>query len=207
MQRTVRNTMGLNKRSGKDRRTGSGITFKSLLFGGRRAKIRRQKDTKRIFYVDHYSPGLFFIVVSILFLCVIDALLTLFLLEHGAYEINPVMAYFLKFGPYVFFTAKYLLTIIPAICLLMFRNIVLRIIKISTRSVLYLMALFYLAIVVMELYFVSNVIYGPELKLPPKTLTDSKIICQVEATGHHTRQPIFLKARYPVQKITSTENQ
>jgi len=90
------------------------------------------------------------------------------------------MAYFLKFGPYTFFTLKYLLTIIPTICLLMFRNIVLRIIKISTRSVLYLMFVFYLAVVVMELYFVSNVAYSPVHKLPPKVLTDTIIICRMD---------------------------
>lgn len=180
MEMTDQNTIDINKRSGNDRRAKSGLNIRSLLFGGMREKIRRQEDTRRIFYVDRYSPGFFFIIVSILFLCVIDALLTLSLLKHGAYEINPVMAYFLKFGPYTFFIFKYLLTIIPTICLLMFRNIVLRIIKISTRSVLYLMAVFYLAVVVMELYFVSNAAYSPDLKLPPKVLTDTITICRLE---------------------------
>jgi hypothetical protein len=79
----------------------------------------------------------FFTIVSILFLCVLDALLTLFLLNQRAYEINPVMAHFLKFGPFVFITSKYLLTIAALICLLMFRDIAVRIIKIRTVSVLY----------------------------------------------------------------------
>jgi K+-transporting ATPase A subunit len=131
--------------------------------------------------------------VSILFLCVIDALLTLRLLDQGAYEINPVMAYFLKFGPYTFFITKYLLTIIPAICLLMFGNIVLRLIK-STRSVLYAMAVFYLAVVVMQLYLVSNVASSPDLKLPPKMLTDTQIVCRMDTPNHHPVPKILLKA-------------
>ena len=106
MEMTDQNTIMLSNRSGKDRRTKSGFNIRSFLFGGKRENIRRQEDIKRIFYVDHYSPGLFFAIVSILFLCVIDALLTLFLLDHGAYEINPVMAYFLKFGPYTFLAFK-----------------------------------------------------------------------------------------------------
>jgi hypothetical protein len=175
MVMTEQNTIGINKRSGKDRRDKSGFKIRSFLFGGRREKIRRREDTRRIFYVDHYSSGLFAIIVSILFLCVVDALLTLFLLDHGAYEVNPVMAYFLEFGPYTFFASKYLLTIIPTICLLMFRNIVLRTMKISTRSVLYLMAGFYLAVVVVELYLVSNVAYSLNHKLPPKILTTMDI--------------------------------
>ncbi len=193
MEMTEQNTIGIINRSGKDRRSRSGLTIKSLLIGGRRETIRRQEDTRRYFFVDHYSPGLFFIIVSILFLCVIDALLTLRLLDQGAYEINPVMAYFLKFGPYTFFIAKYLLTIIPAICLLMFGNIVLRIIK-STRSVLYAMAVFYLAVVVMQLYLVSNVASSPDLKLPPKMLTDTQIVCRMDTPNHHPVPKILLKA-------------
>jgi len=193
LEMTDQNTIILSNRSGKDRRAKSGFNIRSLLFGGRREKIRRREDTRRFFFVDHYSPGLFFIIVSILFLCVIDALLTLRLLNQGHYEINPIMAYFLKFGPYTFFIAKYLLTIIPAILLLMFGNIVLRMIK-STRSVLYAMAVFYLAVVVMQLYLVSNVSSSPDLKLPPKMLTDTKIVCRMD-TANHCPVPIFsLKA-------------
>ena len=182
---TDQNTIILSNRSGKDRRTKSGFNIRSLLFGGKRAKIRRQEDTRRIFYVDHYSSGLFFIIVSILFLCVIDALLTLSLLNHGAYETNPVMAYFLKFGPYTFFISKYLLTIMALMCLLMFRNVVLRIVKISTRSILYFIVVFYLAVVAWELYLLSIVAYSPDLKSSPKILTDSQFICQMVTPTNH----------------------
>jgi hypothetical protein len=115
------------------------------------------------------------------------------LLNHADYEISPMMAYFLKFGPYTFFFAKYLFTIIPAIFLLIFGNVVLRIIK-STRSVLYAMALFYLAVVAMQLYFVSNVASSPDLKLPPKMLTDTQIVCQMNDPSHHPVPIILLNA-------------
>jgi hypothetical protein len=157
-----------------------------MLFGGRRETIRRQEDKRRIFYVDHYSPWLFFIIVSILFLCVIDALLTLFLLNHGAYETNPVMVFFLKFGPLTFFISKYLLTIVPVICLLMFRNTVVRVIKISARSVLYVILVFYLAVFGWELYLISNAAYVPVFKSSPTIqLTDSQIICRMDTSNHH----------------------
>ena len=182
---TDQNTIILSNRSGKDRRTKSGFNIRSLLFGGKRETIRRQEDKKRIFYVDHYSSGLFFIIVSILFLCVIDALLTLSLLNHGAYETNFVMAFFLKFGPYTFFIFKYLLTILPVICFLMYRNIVIRIIKISTRTVLHIMAVFYIAVVAWELYLISNVAYIPDYKLLPEALTGPISICRVYAPNHN----------------------
>jgi hypothetical protein len=185
MEMTDQNTIILSNRSGQDRRTKSGFNIRSFLFGGKREKIRRQEDIRRIFYVDQYSSGLFFTIVSILFLCVIDALLTLSLLNHGAHEINSVMAFFLKFGPYPFFASKYLLTILPVICLLMYRNIVIRIVKISTRSVLYIIAVLYLAVVVWEFYLISNVAHVPDLKSLPKMLTDSQIICQMDTPRHH----------------------
>ena len=185
MQQSKRYKLNIHNRSGKDRRTKSDFNIRSLLFGGKREKIRRQEDSKRIFCVDHYSPELFFAIVSILLLCVIDALLTLTLLDRGAQEANPVMAYFLKFGPYTFFACKYLLAIIPVIILLMFRNIVLRVIKISACSVLYFMAVFYMAVVGLELYFVSNTAYSLEIKLPSKVITDTKIVCQMDTPAHH----------------------
>ena len=185
MEMTDQNTIILSNRSGKDRRTKSGFNIRSFLFGGKRENIRRQEDIKRIFYVDNYSPKLFAVIVSILFLCVIDALLTLSLLNHGAYETNLVMAFFLKFGPYTFFTSKYLLTFIPVICLLMFRNIAVRIIKIRTRSVLYLIAVFYLAVVGWELHLLSNVTSIPDFKLAPKVFTESQIICRMDTPNHH----------------------
>ena len=177
----------INKRSGKDRRAKNGFNFRSLLFGGCRETIRRREDTKKKFYFDRYSPGLFFTIVSILFLCVIDALLTLFLSAQGNYKINPVMAYFLDIGPYAFFISKYLLTIIPTIFLLIFSNMVIRIINVSTRSVLYLMAAFYLAVVVFQLYMVSNLAYSPDINLPPKVLTDTITVCEREFLDHDSR--------------------
>ena len=185
MGRSIRFRYDVSERSGYDRRTKSGFNIRSFFLGGKRQKIRRHEDERRIFYVDQYSPWLFFIIVSILFLCVLDALLTLFLLDQGTYGINPVMAYFLNFGPFVFFTAKYSLTIIAILCLLLFRNIGVRILKMRAVSVLYGMAAFYLVVVAMQLYFVFTVPIAPALNSPPKILTDSQIICRVDSSYTH----------------------
>jgi len=177
MEMTDQNSTILSNRSGKDRRTKSGFNIRSFLFGGKRENIRRQEDTRKIFYVDHFSPRLFFTITTIVFLCALDALLTLFLLHRGAYEVNPLMSFFLEFGPYTFFVSKYLLTIVPVICLLMFRNVNLRMIKISTRSVLHIMALFYIVVVAWQLYLISNVPYRPDYRLLPEALTGLILIC------------------------------
>jgi hypothetical protein len=185
MEITDQNIIDLNNRSGKDRRTKSGFNIRSFLFGGKRETIRRQEDTRRIFYVDRYSPRLVAVIVAIISLSVIDGFLTLFLLDHGAYETNPVMAYFLEFGPYTFFTFKYLLTIIPAVGLLMFRNVFLAPIRIYTHTLLYFITVAFMAVVVWEFYLISNVAYIPDQKLPPKILTDSQYICQMVTPTHH----------------------
>ena len=177
MEMTDQNTIVLSNRSGKDRRTKNSFNIRSLLSGGKKEKIRRKEDTRRIFYVDQFSPRLFFTITTIVFLCALDALLTLNLLHRGAYEVNPVMAFFLEFGPYIFFTYKYLLTIIPVIVLLMFRNISLRIIKINTRTVLHILAVFYVAVVSWELYLIFNVADKPGYRLLPEALTGAIMIC------------------------------
>jgi len=67
----------------------------------------------------------------------------------------------------------------------MFRNIAVRIFEIRTRSVLNLMALFYLIVVVTQLYFVFTVPYSADHKSPPKVLTDTENICRVNTINHH----------------------
>lgn len=80
------------------------------MLGGRRRVARRSADSRGVVLLDRYSPRLFTAMMGILVLSLLDAGLTLFLVQHGAAEINPVMNYFLRQGPVVFMAAKYLLT-------------------------------------------------------------------------------------------------
>ncbi len=50
-------------------------------------------------------------------LSVLDAFFTLICIQRGGSELNPFMRLALGYGPETFFTAKMLLTIIPAIIL------------------------------------------------------------------------------------------
>ena len=120
--------------------------------------IRRQEDRERHFFVDQYSPILFVPIVAILFMCVLDALLTLFLLNHGAYETNPIMAYLLNIGPYAFYITKYAITIIATLGLLMFRGMLIQRFNLSVHLLLYFVAGLYFIVVAWELYLVSDVV-------------------------------------------------
>jgi len=110
------------KRSGKDRRTHQFPKLKFLLLSGKRSNARREEDLHRTFYFDRYSSSIFAAIVVILLLSVLDALLTLYLIENGSTELNPIMSYFLKYGPFVFMGAKYFLTCAGVVILLLFRN-------------------------------------------------------------------------------------
>ena len=145
-------------RSGTDRRKNPRINIRSLLGIGNRQTIRRQEDHSIIFLVDLFSPQLFFPIVATLFFSVIDALLTLFLIGHGAYETNPIMAYYLNIGPYYFFTAKYLLTSLGVTVILIFRNHIFRTIKISASAALYLVAGIFIAVVAWEIHLILKII-------------------------------------------------
>jgi hypothetical protein len=66
----------------------------SVLYGSfhprRRTPSRRDSDFH--YRLDWHSAHLLAVAIGILLLCVLDAFLTLVLLERGAAEVNPVMA-------------------------------------------------------------------------------------------------------------------
>ncbi|MHC1745125.1 MAG: DUF5658 family protein [Syntrophobacteraceae bacterium] len=98
------------RRSGIDRRARptSPFTWRSLT--GSRAYARRKADRDVHYYVDRYGfPAVFAFCVTLLF-SIGDAFFTMKLVSAGAKELNPVMDYFLQFGPVPFVAVKYVLT-------------------------------------------------------------------------------------------------
>jgi hypothetical protein len=135
------------QRSGEDRRIRRVPTLRYIFFPGRRQKPRRREDAQRFFFFDRYSTKLFVAIVVILFLSIFDALLTLYLIGVGSSEINPIMAFFLKFGPLIFMAAKYFLTSLGVVILLIFKNAFLVRPNIYIRSLFsYLIAVFSIVI-------------------------------------------------------------
>lgn len=154
-----KNSFDLNRRSGKDRRKHKIPEVKSLFIYKRRKKIRRQEDKYNIIYFDQYSSALFGAIIFLLLLNIIDAFLTLFLLGCGATEINPIMAYFLNFGPLTFMSVKYLLASYSVIILLIFNNVFLRKIKIYTRSLFSYAIGVFMLVVAWELFLTFRIIF------------------------------------------------
>lgn len=153
-----RQTNFQERRSRKDRRKTARPVIRSLYRGGKREIIRRREERNIIFWADRYSQTLFGAIVLILFFSVLDGLLTLFLIDHGATELNPVMAYYLDVGPYAFFSAKYLLTSVAVVILLLCQNAFLRTIRIHTRSLFFVIVAAFMSVVAWELFLIFHVI-------------------------------------------------
>jgi len=60
-------------------------------FRGRRSRRRRTSDPAN-FYVDRLGTGVWTVLAVVLFFQVLDALLTLRILDRGGSELNPLMA-------------------------------------------------------------------------------------------------------------------
>ena len=123
-----------DQRSGEDRRQRRLPQLKYFLFKGRRQELRRASDKHRFVLYDRYSPKIFAAIMAILFLSVMDALFTLFLIENGSTELNPIMAMALKSGPFTFFAVKYSLTSMAVLIFLLFKNFYIRGLGLYTTS-------------------------------------------------------------------------
>jgi len=142
------------KRLGIDRRTNNKSRLKYLLFNGRRVSSRREDDGGRAIIFDRYHQNLFLAITTILILSILDAVLTLVVIQRGATELNPVMAYFLEHGTPTFIVAKYVLTSIGVLILLIFKNVFLTKIKIYTHSLFPCIILVFMAVIAWELFLI-----------------------------------------------------
>ena len=87
------------------------LSWRTFLFGSlnpRRRKNRRGEAVEGL--LDWHEPHLLFLAIMILLMSVLDAILTLALIDQGANEVNPIMAFLLERTPQLFVAAKMFLT-------------------------------------------------------------------------------------------------
>lgn len=142
----------LEKRSGFDRRDGRIRIFSKYWLTGKRTIIRRTEDRQRLTLIDRHSPKTFVAILLIITLSVVDAILTLNLVDNGAAELNPIMAYYLGHGPLAFFWVKYLLTSAAVIILLLIKNIRLFNTRFQAKSLFILVLIPYAFVIQWEIY-------------------------------------------------------
>ena len=89
---------------------------------GQRMRCRRADEHRRPYFVDRFSPTMLMFLLMLLVATLIDAVLTIRLLEAGGHEVNPVMNRLLEHGVLAFLLGKYLLTVFGLPLLLIFKN-------------------------------------------------------------------------------------
>ena len=101
----------------KDRRRHPTHGLSRFILRGRRRSFRRNEDQGTGGYVDRYGPGLLILLVLILGLNVLDAFLTMMILEGGGSEINPVVRSVIQLYGDRFWVWKFVTVSVPLILL------------------------------------------------------------------------------------------
>jgi len=107
---------------GEDRRKNSLRTAWYSLYRNRRTTVRRASDSVINVYLDKHEPWLIYLAIGALFLSATDAYFTLALLQHGSYEMNPVMDYFIRKDSQLFFIVKFAITAFCVFFMLIHKN-------------------------------------------------------------------------------------
>ena len=100
-----------------DRRKQPTPGLSQFSFFGRRRAFRREADRLQGGYIDRYSPGLFILLVLILGLNILDASLTIMILDHGGWEINPFVRSAIELFGERFWAWKFMIVSIALILL------------------------------------------------------------------------------------------
>lgn len=147
-----------DRRSGQDRRHRGVPSFRDLLVYRRRRHLRREEDRRKFVLLDHYGASIGVAFTAVLVLSVVDAFLTLFLLSHGAVEMNPVMAFFLDINEHAFLWVKYGLTVVAVVIVLVLNYAFMRKLRLHVRQLLNYFVLIFAMIVVWEIYLVMRIV-------------------------------------------------
>jgi hypothetical protein len=105
--------LAIERRNRQDRRK---PTFKGFIIGCFKCRRRQPRRAEGVvhYHTDWYDTKILVMALALMFLSIIDAAMTMYLINHhGAIEVNPFMNYLLQQGAEVFLYTKLALT---AIC-------------------------------------------------------------------------------------------
>jgi hypothetical protein len=145
------------KRGKEDRRSRRRPGVMYFFFGGRRKFTRRGNDKQEYIYVDQYHPWLLVAIMLLVILSISDGLFTLHLIDRGAYELNPIMAWFLDLGTWPFMIVKFLFTCLAILILLVFNNFYFRPLRIRVKTIIPTFIVVFMAVLCWQLFLNSLV--------------------------------------------------
>jgi len=144
-----------DRRSGRERRQKHIPFYKFLFFQGNRKVLRRSDDGKQITMFDQYHPSLLLGILIVLCLSLVDAALTLLLLDRGAVELNPLMKFYIELGPGTFVIVKYGLTALGLFIIVILNAIISARYRIGL-FVIPFCALMFGSVIIWELYLLTK---------------------------------------------------
>ena len=112
----------IDQRTPSDRRQEPTGPWAAFPPAGQRMACRRASEHWRPYFVDRFSSAMFIVIMMLIIASIVDAILTIQLIEAGAKEINPLMDHLLDNGILVFLLVKYVLTVAGLPLLLIFQN-------------------------------------------------------------------------------------
>jgi uncharacterized protein DUF5658 len=121
----------------------------------RRRHAPRRSAERHAAVTDWFQSHWLAVVIMVLLLSVVDALLTLTLISHGAIEVNPFMVPLVQGSGHAFAYWKFGLTASGVVVLTLLGR--LRIWGRTVGQVLYLVLAGYIALVVYELFLLRNI--------------------------------------------------
>jgi hypothetical protein len=125
--------------------------WQALCYGswhGRRRNNRRL-STPTASYLDWYRPLLFLSAISLYIFSCMDAFITLFLIQQGATELNPVMRLVLHYNTTAFYWLKIVATAGGILILVLHKNT--RIRKLPVESLIHGLAIIYALLISYEI--------------------------------------------------------
>lgn len=140
----------IDKRRIKDRRKEPTPGWGFFAFLGQRHWFRRKSDQEQGGYLDRYSKPLFFLLVLILGLNIIDSLLTMMILDIGGKEFNPLVGSVMALHGDKFWVWKFAMVSVSLVLLCLHRGFKL------FREIIIAISSIYLIIVLYQIYLISH---------------------------------------------------
>jgi len=138
----------LDKRILIDRRKGPTPKWGWYTFFGRRRIFRRKSDQDKGRYVDRYSPILFFLLILILGLNILDSLFTMMILDLGGEEFNPFVHSFIELHGDMFWVWRFVIASIALVLLYLHRGFM------RVRRMIITIGSIYIIIVLYQMYLI-----------------------------------------------------
>lgn len=113
-----------------------------------------EAEMQRACVAETHSPKTLALILLIVLLSITDAYLTLDLINQGAVELNPIMAYYLNHGELAFFGMKYLLTCASIIVILIIKDFYLFSTKVQGKFLFAFHLIVLTSVVQWELYLI-----------------------------------------------------